>query len=83
MSVTTDHSQEGETRFNIGLDDGRTLNVIATHEGFIMDVYGCATDEDIEDGTMPCYGTVGMTFDEWADWIVERIDPSLKIGERA
>tara|TARA_R110000751_G_scaffold254523_1_gene354132 strand:- start:115 stop:423 length:309 start_codon:yes stop_codon:yes gene_type:complete len=28
-------------------------------------------------------GTAGMMFDEWADWIVERIDPSLKIGERA
>jgi hypothetical protein len=80
MSVTTDHSQEGETRFHIDMDDGRSMAVIVTTEGIIMDVYGL---EEARYGLPDNYdgpethkenvhlGTAGMMFDEWADWIVQ------------
>jgi len=60
----------------VDLGDGRNLIVNVTDEGIIMDVFDGLFPEDEH------LGTVGMMFDEWADWIVERIDPSLKIGEQ-
>lgn len=60
---------EGLGRFMIDLGDGRNMTVNVTEEGIIMDVY--SLDED--DGVRDHYhlGTVGMMFDEWADWLVQ------------
>ncbi len=75
MSVTTYHSQEGETRFHIVMPDDeniRELVIIVTQEGIIMDVYDKV--ETGEDGTVlddVHSGTAGMMFDEWADWVVD------------
>ena len=65
---------------NVDLDDGRTLNINITDEGIIMDVFepwGWYADQDEH------LGTAAMTFEEWANWVQTRIDPSLKIGESA
>jgi len=78
---------EGLGRFMIDLGDGRNMTVNVTSEGVIMDVFERQPeggDYDLLHGDEDVHlGTAGMMFDEWADWIVERIDPSLKIGERA
>ena len=79
MSVTTDHSQEGETRFHIDIDDGRSMVVIVTTEGIIMDVYlSPRTDEsDLTGFDKPMHlGTMGMMFDEWADEVVSFDSPT-------
>ena len=73
---------EGLGRFMIDLGDGRSMTVNVTDEGIIMDVYGLQEDEAngmVRDDLH--LGTVGMMFDEWAEWVQTRIDPSLKIGE--
>ena len=63
---------EGLGRFEIDLADGpqRLMTVNVTEEGIIMDVYlrGFTLETDTH------LGTVGMTFDEWADAIVNVLD---------
>ena len=63
---------EGLGRFEIDLADGthRLMTVNVTEEGIIMDVYlrGFTPEPDTH------LGTVGMTFDEWADSIVHVLD---------
>ena len=63
---------EGLGRFEIDLADGthRLMTVNVTEEGIIMDVYlrGFTPETDTH------LGTVGMTFDEWADAIVNVLD---------
>ena len=63
---------EGLGRFEIDLADGthRLMTVNVTEEGIIMDVYlrGFTLETDTQ------LGTVGMTFDEWADAIVNVLD---------
>jgi hypothetical protein len=49
------------------IGDGRTLTIQITGEGIIMDVYEPGFRNIDEDKHI---GTVGMMFDEWADWIV-------------
>ena len=53
-------------RFSGNLDDGRYLSINITHEGVIMKGYlrGFTPETDTH------LGTVGMTFDEWADDIL-------------
>ena len=48
-------------RGDIDLGDGETLNITITHEGIIMDHYVGEIAEVVS--------TVGMTFDEWTDWM--------------
>jgi hypothetical protein len=48
-------------RGNVDLGDGETLNITITHEGIIMDHFIGETGE--------VSSTVGMTFDEWTDWM--------------
>ena len=48
-------------RGNVALGDGETLNITITHEGIIMDHFIGETGE--------VSSTVGMTFDEWTDWM--------------
>jgi len=82
--IYTETKSDTDSRTWIDIGDGRNLCINITGEGVIMDVYGVQEDDAngmIRDDLH--LGTVGMMFDEWAEWIVERIDPSLKIGERA
>ncbi len=63
-------------RFSVNLDDGRYMTINITHEGVIMDVFlqgGSPPEAPVHwpDGQL---GTVGMTFDEWADTIVHVLD---------
>ncbi len=53
----------------VGLGDGRTLMVNVTVEGIIMDVYSPRREGHALNVYHDHLGTVGMTFDEWADWI--------------
>tara|TARA_Y100001949_G_C15917906_1_gene299880 strand:- start:707 stop:976 length:270 start_codon:yes stop_codon:yes gene_type:complete len=89
MNIVTDHSQEGETRFHIsGLSQWRLgygetnceLVVIVTTEGIIMDVYDKVMEYNgvVIDDTHR--GTMGMTFDEWADEVVS-FDSPTKLSE--
>ena len=48
-------------RGDIDLGEGETLNIIITSEGIIMDHYIGETGE--------VSSTVGMTFDEWTEWM--------------
>jgi alpha-L-arabinofuranosidase len=49
-----------DNRTEINLGDGQNLTINITGEGIIMDV----VEDDYH------LGTVGMMFDEWADWVV-------------
>ena len=63
-------------KYVFDLDDGRNLIVNITAEGVIMDVWGPHTAgteawTDNETGINASHlGTVGMMFDEWADWVM-------------
>ena len=59
-STIYEHSnKDGCDQFYVSLDDKQMI-VGVTEEGIIMDVYN---DDDL-------LGTVGMMFDEWAEWVV-------------
>ena len=84
--IYTKTTSDKDSRTDIDVGDERLLMINITGEGIIMDVWKKADDVDGIGSALSCdehLGTAGMMFDEWADWIVERIDPSLKIGERA
>ena len=61
------------------LEDGRFLNVNISHEGIIMDVYNYIDGWE-KSPDMGLVGTVGMTFDEWAEDIVAN-DPRTIVLE--
>jgi hypothetical protein len=72
---------DGLGRFMIDLGDSRNMTVNVTSEGVIMDVFERqpeggdydllnTSDEDVHLGTM------GMTFDEWADEVVSFDSPT-------
>ena len=68
MSIIYEHlSQGGCEDFHVLLDDGRVLNIRVSDEGVIMDVFVRRPEYADQDEHL---GTVGMTFDEWADDIV-------------
>lgn len=50
----------------VDLGNGELLQIIVTHEGIIMDHY---SDPKIEDSYL--ISTVGMTFDEWTEWMAD------------
>jgi len=50
------------------LDNDEYMVIKVTHEGIIIDVY----EDTVNDGVCEhgyLVATVGMTFDEWADWV--------------
>jgi hypothetical protein len=59
LQVSDDHYDLW--RGHVDLGDGEILNVTITHEGIIMDHYIGETGE--------VSSTVGMTFDEWTEWM--------------
>ena len=66
MSIRyTETKSDTDSRTEIDLGDGRLMTITITHEGIIMDVYlrGFTPETDTLEGT------VGMMFDEWADWV--------------
>ena len=71
--IYTQTKSDTDSRTDIDVGDGRLLMVNITHEGIIMDVWKKADDVDEIGSACSCdehLGTVGMTFDEWADDIV-------------
>ena len=56
----------------VDLGDGRSLTFSITAEGIIVDVWGPHTaGTENETGINASHlGTVGMMFDEWADWVM-------------
>jgi len=66
--------------YAVALGDGRSLTFSITAEGIIMDAWGPHTAgteawTDNETGIDASHlGTVGMMFDEWADWVIGRED---------
>lgn len=53
-------------------DDDHYMVVKVTHEGIIMDLY----EDTVNDGVLEhgeLIATVGMMFDEWADWMMSRL----------
>ena len=69
--IYTETRSDTDSRTWIDIGDGRNLCINITGEGVIMDVYGVQEDDAngmIRDDLH--LGTVGMTFDEWADDIV-------------
>jgi hypothetical protein len=80
MSITyTETKSDTDSRTEIDIGNGRMLNINITGEGIIMDVSGL---EGFRDGLPDDYvgpetykenvhlGTVKMTFDEWAEWVL-------------
>ena len=59
LQVSDDHYDLW--RGHVDLGDGEILNVTITHEGIIMDHFIGETGE--------VSSTVGMTFDEWTEWM--------------
>lgn len=48
---------------SIDLGNGETLQIAITHEGIIMDHF------DGDEASVEPVSTVGMTFDEWTEWM--------------
>jgi hypothetical protein len=65
----TETLSDAESRTEINIGDGRTMTINITGEGIIIDVFGRAPQEFSDDTLL---GTVGMTFDEWAEWAISR-----------
>ena len=55
-----------ESRTSIDLGNGETLQIVVTHEGIIMDHF-VGDGSGFEDSL----STVGMTFDEWTEWMAD------------
>lgn len=70
MSITyTETKSATDSRTWIDIGDGRQITVSVTSEGIIMGVYGktvAYTGVELEEHL----GTVEMTFDEWAEWVL-------------
>jgi hypothetical protein len=80
-------STDGDERFHIDLGDDRNMTVNVTGEGIIFDVFGLRivqVDGMVYDDVH--LGTVGMTYEEWGDWVSEshipmpdsKIDPAKR-----
>ena len=70
--IYTETKSDKDSRTEINIGDGRSMTVNITGEGIIIDAYGVQEDDDngmIRDDLH--LGTIGMTFDEWAEWITE------------
>ena len=52
-------------RGNIDLGNGETLSIVVTHEGIILDHFSGEGEDWFSDPV----STVGMTFDEWTEWM--------------
>ena len=52
-------------RGNIDLGNGETLSIAVTHEGIILDHFSGEGEDWFSDPV----STVGMTFDEWTEWM--------------
>ena len=72
--IYTETKSDKDSRTEINIGDGRMMTVNVTGEGIIMDVWEKADDVDEIGSALSCdkhLGTIGMTFDEWAEWITE------------
>jgi len=72
--IYTETKSDKDSRMDINIGDGRLMTINITGEGIIMDVYEQADDveSDLTGFDKPMHlGTIGMTFEEWADWIIQ------------
>ena len=73
MIMKEERHDDGDIRYHISLmQDHHELTIILTGEGVIMDA--SSWNENI-DGVVEneIIGTVGMTYDEWFDFVVDKI----------
>ena len=68
--IYTETKSDKDSRTWIDLGDDRNLSITITGEGIIMDVYGPRREGHALNVHHDHFGTAGMMFDEWADWIV-------------
>ena len=64
--IAEEERHQPGSRTEVDLGESRHMTINITDEGIIMDVFG-EPDENLDEVHL---GTVGMTFDEWAEWIV-------------
>ena len=85
--IFTETKSTTDSRMDIDLGDDRTMTVTVTGEGIIFDVFGpkvVQVDGMVYDDVH--LGTVGMTYEEWGDWVSEshipmpdsKIDPAKR-----
>jgi alpha-L-arabinofuranosidase len=60
------------SRTEVDLGESRHMTINITDEGIILDVYQHHDWVVAHRGQDEHLGTVGMMFDEWADWVVSR-----------
>ena len=70
--IYTETRSDTDSRTEIDIGDGRTLTISITGEDIIMDVYETHEPEPVLDTGIDAslLGTVEMTFDEWAEWVL-------------
>ena len=85
--IYTETKSATDSRMDIDLGDDRKMTVTVTGEGIIFDVFGLRivqVDGMVYDDVN--LGTVGMTYEEWGDWVSEshipmpdsKIDPAKR-----
>ena len=85
--IYTETKSATDSRMDIDLGDDRKMTVTITREGIIFDVFGLRivqVDGMVYDDVH--LGTVGMTYEEWGDWVSEshipmpdsKIDPAKR-----
>ena len=85
--IYTETKSATDSRMDIDLGDDRKMTVTVTGEGIIFDVFGLRivqVDGMVYDDVP--LGTVGMTYEEWGDWVSEshipmpdsKIDPAKR-----
>ena len=74
MSITyTETKSDTDSRTEIDIGDGRHMTISITGEGIVMDVFAISEHIDYSGnppGDDERLGTVEMTFDEWAEWVL-------------
>jgi len=85
--IYTETKSATDSQMDIDLGDDRKMTVTITGEGIIFDVFGLRivqVDGMVYDDVH--LGTVGMTYEEWGDWVSEshipmpdsKIDPAKR-----
>lgn len=74
MSITyTETKSDTDSRTEIDIGNGRHMTLSITSEGISMDVFAISEHLDYSGnppGDDERLGTIKMTFDEWAEWVL-------------
>ena len=68
--IYTETKSDSDSRTEIDIGDGRHMTVSITDEGIIMEVHDVKHWSDGSGGRGSHLGTVRMTFNEWAEWVL-------------